>query len=177
METVRVKTVQGVEERELSVLPEGSRLEYFAAKQFLQIYNETSKKRYEVDVLQDCPDVACCPSPFFIEVATIFDTPTDAPKILGRAEGIGGVREIHAAIRQINSILENKASKRYGVSNCFLVIRHGVPIFSGKDFRMFIDEFDIPQAHEFTEIYLLAFREKNGLLQVGSDLIRLFPSR
>jgi len=42
---------------------------------------------------------------------------------------------------------------------------------------MFIDEFDIPQAHEFTEIYLLAFREKNGLLQVGSDLIRLFPSR
>jgi len=54
------------------------------------------------------------------------------------------------------------------------LIRHGVPIFSGDDFRRFADEFVIPARHEFRGIYLLAFREENGLLHVGQDLIRLF---
>ena len=94
----------------------------------------------------------------------------------GRAEGPGGVREIHTAIQQINKILIDKAAKRYGVTNCILVIRHGVPIFTGDDFSMYADEFVLPTAHEFKEIHLLAFREQNGVLHIGQDLIRLFPS-
>jgi hypothetical protein len=137
--------------------------------------NMERQPQYEIDLLQDCPDVACAPAPFYIEVATVFDRPTDAPKLLGRSEGAGGVREIHAAIEQVNGILRDKASKRYGVANCVLVIRHGVPIFNGDDFSLFIDEFVIPATHEFNEIYLLAFLERNGLLQLGGDLIRLFP--
>src|SRR5207244_5925486 len=78
------------------------------------------------------------------------------------------------AINQVNRILADKATKRYGVPNCVLLIRHGVPIFSGDDFRRFADEFVIPARHEFRGIYLLAFREENGLLHVGQDLIRLF---
>src|SRR5207244_4888542 len=174
MDKVRVESVGEVQEMEVSVLPEGSRLEYYAAKQFLEIYNRTSSVRYQIDLLQDSPDVACLPDPFYIEVATIFDRPTDAPKILGRAEWAAGVREIHAAINQVNRILADKATKRYGVPNCVLLIRHGVPIFSGDDFRRFADEFVIPARHEFRGIYLLAFREENGLLHVGQDLIRLF---
>lgn len=175
METVKVLTGEGIQEMEVSALPEGNRLEYYAAKQFLEIYNGGPTVRYEIDVLQDSPDIACIPTPFFIEVATVFDRPTDAPKILGRADGAGGVREIHAAIEQVNTILADKATKRYGVANCILVIRHGVPIFSGNDFRLFADEFVIPATHEFSRIYLLAFREENDLLHVGQDLIRLFP--
>jgi hypothetical protein len=175
VETVRVQTVGGIEEVEVATLPEGNRLEYYAAKQFLEIYNEARQVRYEIDLLQDCPDIACVPTPFFIEVATVFDRPKDAPKLLGRAEGFGGVREIHAAIQQVNRILSDKASMRYGVINCILVVRHGVPVFSGDDFRLFADEFATPETHEFSEIYLLAFLERNGVLHIGRDLIRLFP--
>lgn len=105
----------------------------------------------------------------------MFDNPIDAPKLLGRSDAVGGAREIHSAIQQVNDILENKASKRYGVANCVLVIRHAVPVFNGDDFRLYIDEFIVPESHEFSEIYLLAFLEKNGLLHIGKDLIRLFP--
>lgn len=174
-EKVKVQSRNGIREMEVSSLPEGTRLEYYAAEQFLEIYNNDRDTPYEIDLMQDSPDVACKPQPFFIEVATIFDKPTDAPKVLGRAEGPGGAREIHAAIQQINRILIDKAAKRYGVANCILVIRHGVPIFSGEDFRMYADEFVVPESHEFTDIYLLAFREKDGLLFIGQDLIRLFP--
>lgn len=176
LETVKVRTPQGTQEMAVSTLSEGNRLEYYAAKQFLEIYNKDSDVPYEIELLQDSPDVACKPQPFFIEVATVFDKPTDPPKILGRAEGPGGVREIHAAIEQINKILINKAAKRYGVDNCILVIRHGVPIFTGEDFRIHADEFVVPEFHEYKEIYLLAFREQGGLLHIGQDLIRLFPS-
>jgi len=175
VERVKVAKPTRVEVVEVSTLPEGNRLEYYAAKQFLEIYNKEHQTQYEVDILQDCPDVVCEPAPFYIEIATVFDRPTDAPKLLGRSEGTGGVREIHAAINQVNCILRDKASKRYGVANCVLVIRHAVPIFNGDDFRLFIDEFIIPETHEFSEIYLLAFLERNGILQVGGDLIRLFP--
>ncbi|BFU90868.1 MAG: hypothetical protein NTAFB01_20550 [Nitrospira sp.] len=133
---VKVQSQNGIKEIEVAALPEGTRLEYYAAKQFLDIYNRGSGTSFEIDFMQDSPDVACKPNPFFIEIATVFDKPTDAPKLLGRAEGLGGVREIHAAIQQINIILLDKAAKRYGVPNCILVIRHGVPIFSGEDFRM-----------------------------------------
>ena len=148
MERVKVRLQDGIQEMEISALPEGNRLEYYAAKQFLEVYNEGRTVPYKIDLLQDSPDVACVPTPFYIEVATIFDKPTDAPKILGRAEGAGGVREIHAAIEQVNRILRDKASKRYGVTNCVLVIRHGVPIFTGEDFRLYADEFLIPDAHD-----------------------------
>jgi len=174
-EKVKVLLQNGIQEMEIASLPEGNRLEYYAAKQFLELYNENRSVRYAIDLLQDSPDVACVPQPFYIEVATVFDKPTDAPKMLGRAEGAGGVRELHEAINQINRILSDKASKRYGVANCVLVIRHGVPIFSGDDFRLHADEFVVPATHDFSEIYLLAFREENGLLHVGQDLIRLFP--
>ncbi|MEK6533664.1 MAG: hypothetical protein AABZ52_07205 [Nitrospirota bacterium] len=175
MEMVKVLTVSGIQEMEVSALPEGNRLEYYAAKQFLDIYNRGRTVRCEIDLLQDSPDIAGLPAPFYIEIATVFDRRTDAPKILGRADGAGGVREIHAAIEQVNKILVDKATKRYGVANCILVIRHGVPIFSGDDFRRFAEEFVIPATHEFSGIYLLAFHEENGLLHVGQDLIRLFP--
>ncbi len=174
MERVKVLTTAGIQDMDVSELPEGNRLEYFATKQFLKLYNESRPTPYAIDLLQDSPDVACVPGPFYIEVATVFDRPTDAPKILGRAEGIGGVREIHAAIGQVNTILRNKASKRYSVANCILVIRHGVPIFTGDDFRIYIDDFLIPETHVFTEIYLLAFREEHGVLHLGEDLICLF---
>ena len=176
VERVRVLTPTGILEKDVSTLPEGNRLEYYAAKQFLKLYGAVSGTRYEVDLLQDCPDVVCVPPPFYIEVATVFDLPTDAPKLLGRAEGIAGVQEIHAAITQINRILSEKATRRYGVDNCVLVIRHAVPIFSGDDFRRFIDEFLIPGNHEFSAIYLLAFLQRNGLLHLGDDLVRLFPT-
>lgn len=175
METIKVRFQDGIQAMEVSALPEGNRLEYYAAKQFLEIYNKGRAARYEIDLLQDSPDVVCVPSHFYIEVATVFDQPTDAPKILGRAEGAGGVREIHAAIEQVNRILGDKSSKRYGVPNCVLVIRHGVPIFTGQDFRLYADEFIIPNTHDFSGIYLLAYLEKNGELHVGKDLIRLFP--
>lgn len=175
-EKVKVQSQEGIREIEVPSLPEGTRLEYYAVKQFLEIYNNGRDSPYEIDLMQDSPDVACKPQPFFIEVATIFDKPTDAPKLLGRAEGLGGVREIHAAIQQINRILIDKAAKRYGVANCILVIRHGVPIFTGEDFRMYADEFVVPVTHEFKEIYLLAFREQEGVLHLGEDLVRLFPS-
>jgi hypothetical protein len=176
-EKVRVQSTDGIQEMEVSRLLEGTRLEYYAAKQFLEIYNRHRSVPYEIDLMQDSPDVACKPQPFFIEIATIFDEPTDAPKVLGRAEGAGGVREIHAAIQQINKILIDKATKRYGVTTCVLVIRHGVQIFSGDDFRLYVDEFVIPTVHEFEEIYLLAFREQNGVLHIGQGLIRLFPTQ
>jgi hypothetical protein len=175
-EKVKVQIDNGVQEVEVATLPEGNRLEYYAAKQFLEIYNRGQAVPYEIELLQDSPDVACKPQPFFIEVATVFDKSTDAPKLLGRAEGQGGVREIHAAIQQINRILVDKAAKRYGGS-CVLVIRHGVPIFSGEDFRIYADKFIVPASHEFKEIYLLAFRDQNGVLNIGQDLIRLFPSQ
>jgi hypothetical protein len=175
-EKVKVQSQNSIQEMEVAVLTEGTRLEYYAAKQFLEIYNRERGTSFQIDLMQDSPDVACKPQPFFIEIATVFDKPTDAPKLLGRAEGPGGVRQIHDAIQQINEILIDKAAKRYGVENCILVIRHGVPIFSGEDFRMYADEFIIPLAHEFKEIYLLAFREQNGLLHIGQDLICLFPS-
>jgi hypothetical protein len=174
-EKVKVQSQNGIQEMEVADLPEGTRLEYYAAKQFLEIYNRDRGVPYEIDLMQDSPDVACKPQPFFIEIATVFDKPTDAPKLLGRAEGPGGVREIHAAIQQINRILIDKAAKRYGVASCILVIRHGVPIFSGEDFQMYADEFVVPAAHDFKEIYLLAFREQNGVLHIGQDLNRLFP--
>lgn len=174
--TVKVQLQHGIQEMEVAALPEGTRLEYYAAKQFLEIYNRGREISYEIALMQDSPDVACKPKPFFIEIATIFDKPTDAPKLLGRAEGTGGVREIHAAIEQINKILIDKAAKRYGVDNCILVIRHCVPIFSGEDFRVHADEFVVPESHEYKEIYLLAFREQGGLLYIGQDLIRLFLS-
>lgn len=176
IEKVKVQSQIGIREMEVAALPEGTRLEYYAAKQFLEIYNRDRGVPYEIDLMQDSPDVACKPQPFFIEIATVFDKPTDAPKLLGRAEGPGGVHEIHTAIQQINNILIAKAAKRYGVTNCILVIRHDVPIFSGEDFRMYVDEFVIPTAHGFKEIYLLTFREQNGELYIGQDLIRLFLS-
>lgn len=176
MERVRVEKPAGIELADVSSLPEGNRPEYYAAKQFLEIFNRDRQVPYEIDLLQDCPDVACTPAPFYIEVATVFDTPTDASKLLGRGEGVGDLREIHAAIRQVKGILRDKASKRYGVVNCILVIRHGVPIFTGRDFRRFVDKFIIPKTHGFDEIYLLTFLETNGLLTVGGDLLRLFPT-
>lgn len=175
VEKVKVARPTGIEFEDVSTLPEGCRLEYYAAKQFLKILNIGRHVPYEVDVLQDSPDVACTPEPFFIEVATVFDTPTDAPKLFGRAEGIGGVREIHAAILQVNKILKDKSSKRYGVDNCVLVIRHAVPVFTGNDFRRFRDEFVIPDNHAFSGIYLLAFLETDGMLRLGGDLVCLFP--
>jgi hypothetical protein len=175
-EKVKVQIDNGVQEVEVAALPEGNRLEYYAAKQFLEIYTKGRAVPYEIELLQDSPDVACKPQPFFIEVATVFDKSTDAPKLLGRAKGQGGVREIHAAIQQRNRILIDKAAKRYGGS-CVLVIRHGVSIFSGEDFRIYADDFIVQAAHAFKEIYLLAFREQNGALHIGRDLIRLFPSQ
>lgn len=175
METIKVRFPDTIKEIAVSALPEGNRLEYYAAKQFLEIYNQGHATQYEIDLLQDSPDVACVPKHFYIEVATVFDQPTDAPKIMGRAEGTGGVREIHAAIKQINKILHDKSLKRYGVANCVLVIRHGVPIFSGQDFRLFADEFIIPYPHDFSEIFLLTYLEKNGKLLLGKDMICLFP--
>ena len=174
-EKVKVQSRNGVREMEITALPEGTTLEYYAAKQFLEIYNRDQGHSYEIDRMQDSPDIACKPQPFFIEIATVFDKPTDAPKLLGRAEGPGGVREIHAAIQQINRILIDKAAKRYGGTNCILVIRHLVPIFTGEDFRMYADEFVIPTTHQFKEIYLLAFKEQDGDLRPGQDLICLFP--
>ncbi len=122
MERVRVAKPTSIELADVSSLPEGNRLEYYAAKQFLEIFNRDRQVPYEIDLLQDCPDVACTPAPFYIEVATFFDTPTDAPKLFRRGEGDGGVREIHAAIQQVNGILRDRASKRYGVVNCILGI-------------------------------------------------------
>ena len=174
-EKVRVQSRNGIQEMEITALPEGTTLAYYAAKQFLEIYNKDQGHSYEIDLMQDSADVACKPQPFFIEIATVFDKPTDAPKLFGRAGGPGGVREIHDAIQQINRILIDKAAKRYGVTNCILVIRHGVPIFTGDDFRMYADEFVVPATHEFREIYLLAFREQDGVLHLGKDLICLFP--
>ena len=180
MDVVTVLKQNGTKEAvEVSTLPEGNRLEYFAVKQFLEIYNRDNQTTFSINLLQDAPDVVCtAPGKewLYIEVATIFDRPTDAPKILGRAEGLSGAREIHHAINQINQIMISKAKKRYGVKNCILLLRHGVPVFSGDDFRLWREDFIIPSGHDFKEIFLLAYRQKNGMMYVGEDLICLFPT-
>ena len=81
-EKVKVQSQNGIEEMEVAALPEGTRLEYYAAKQFLEIYNRDRGVPYVIDLMRDSPDVACKPQPFFIEIATVFDKPTDAPKLL-----------------------------------------------------------------------------------------------
>ncbi len=174
-----LKPDRHTERVQTSTLPEGNRLEYFAVKQFLEIYNRENTTAFHISLLRDAPDVECTePSGgvLYIEVATIFDRQTDAPKMLGRAEGPGGAREIGEAIRQINNVMASKSTKKYGFPNCTLLLRHGVPIFSGDDFRLSIDDFIIPLSHDFREIYLLAYRQDGGVMHVGQDLIRLFPA-
>jgi hypothetical protein len=104
-EKARVQTQSGIKEIEVVSLPEGTRLKYYAAKQFLELYNQGREISYGIDLMQDSPDVVCKPKSFFIEIATVFDKPTDAPKLLGRAEGQGGVREIQAKQRGRESFL------------------------------------------------------------------------
>ena len=78
-EKVKVQSRNGVQEMEITALPEGTTLEYYAAKQFLEIYNRDQGHSYEIDLMQDSPDVACKPQLFFIKIATVFDKPTNAP--------------------------------------------------------------------------------------------------
>ncbi|CUS39911.1 hypothetical protein COMA2_90090 [Candidatus Nitrospira nitrificans] len=40
-----------------------TRLEYYAAKQFFEIYNNDREISYEIALMQDSPDVACKPKP------------------------------------------------------------------------------------------------------------------
>lgn len=70
-EKVKVRLQNVIQEMEVASLPEGNRLEYYAAMQFLEIYNADQTVRYEIDLLQDSLDVACVPQPFDIEVATV----------------------------------------------------------------------------------------------------------
>lgn len=57
--TVNVQSQHGIQEMEIAALPEGTRLEYYAAKQFLEIYNNDREISYEIALMQDSPDVAC----------------------------------------------------------------------------------------------------------------------
>jgi hypothetical protein len=178
MDVVTVLRKDGTKEAvDVSILPEDKRLEYFAAKQFLEIYNRKNRTSFRIELLQDAPDVVCAQGneTLDIEVTTVFDYRTDAPKILGRAEGLGRAREIGAAISEINRVINSKSTKNYGSENCILLLRHGVPIFTGVDFRQRIGNFIVPKTHSFKEIYLLAHRDENGTMHVGKDLIRLFP--
>ena len=46
--TVNVQSQHGIQEMEIAALPEGTRLEYYAVKQFLEIYNNDREISYEI---------------------------------------------------------------------------------------------------------------------------------
>jgi hypothetical protein len=164
----------------VSTLSEKKRLEYYAAKQFLALYNMENHTTFRITVLRDAPDVECADlagNPLYLEVATVFDRNTDAPVMLGRtAHRPARPREIQDAIQQANEVIASKTSMRYGCPNTVLVLRHAVPVFSGLDFRLQIQDFRIPESHGFLEIYLLAHREDGGVMHLGEDLVRLYPT-
>lgn len=163
-------------------LDEKKQLEIYAVKYFLEALDNAHNRKLIFLNLADPPDpdVYCLlgDDKIGIEVAHLFGGERDARRLLGRGRPDENTKEQRIAhalvplngrvISNLNSILEEKAQKRYG-SKTWLIIRNAHPLWNREDFDRYKSDILIPQNHSFEEIWLLCDRDGS------SGILRLFP--
>lgn len=167
---------------DIDKLDEKRRLEVYAVKYFSEALQRHYNRQLTIEAVRDHPDVSCILGDvrIDIEVAHLYGSKRDARMIYGRTrdyEKNMADRIAHAlvplnerVISDLNSILEEKAQKRYG-GKTWLLIRNAYPLWNREDFELYFSNIIIPAGHSFEEIWLLCDRDGR------SGILRLYPQR
>lgn len=157
-----------VTEEELKNLNSKQKLEYYAVKEFLEVYKTQRHICTKIIELSDNPDVKILLNNKIIgiEVAHAFYDTEEAKMLLGQKYKNYSFHEIMPDddfVKPIQKILHKKSTKNYG-KDTWLVIRSASPIFSADTLELYSKNLLIPENH-FDQIWIV-FNRFNTISQI-----------
>lgn len=156
-------------------------LEHDASKLFMRCYERlTGKKIRHIWHNQPSrPDTSCMleGKRLDLEVAHLYGSEREAMAILKQGITIDtrhhlqlqhAITDIHERlINALNTILQNKAGKRYDSERVWLVIRNAHPAWDYDCINAFLPRIDVPSKHPFEQIWIVAdFKGETGIIRL-----------
>lgn len=147
---------------------EKQQLEHDAAKLFLRCYEQQTgiHMRHIWHNEPNRPDVSCYQGSekLDIEVAHLYASETEAMAVLGRPLSMQMQQDLADMAQQpcakrlkaaLGRLLKQKATKRYYSKRTWLLIRNASTIWHKADFEAQISNTNLPDSHQFEQVWLL----------------------